>query len=223
MVSRYIYFVLLICVASCAFAQEEGSAAKGTDNFLVLSSMDGEQVYTLGAEEAQILWASRLDTSVFYRNIKGSYLNEDIGPTIKGAVLDHLDGKVPDSSKLVIKTKSLDPEFAGDPTLFLYGQFDEGHLTQVYYVGVWQGSYAWKAVDTYVAVVREDGNPRVKFDAVLETIGFGLACYVRNPCNEEGGYDPILRYMRIHAEFEVPEDVFKLLGTASEPEVKQID
>ena len=215
MISRYIYFVLLICVASCAFAQEEGSAAKETGNFLVVSSMDGEQVKTLDAGEAQILWATQMDTADYDPEEDAYSYFVELFPDLKG-------GR-PDSGSFVIKIKSMKHGWENEPTLLLYAQFDEGHLTKVYYRGMCESPSAWKAVDTYLAVLRENGQPRVKLDAVLETIKFGLACYIRHPYNEEGGYDDIHRYMRIHAEFEVPEDVFKLLGKAAEPEVKQVD
>ena len=225
MISRHIWVVLLMMFASCAFAQEEDN---WTDNFLVFSSMDGEQVTRVDAEEAQILRATIIDSTVYYRDIKGYSISEDEKPYIRGAVLTCLNGGVPDSNTFVIKINNRDLgredcDVDCGPTLFLYGQFNDGNLTRLYYVGVWQGSYAWKAVNSYLAIEREDGTPRVKLDAVLETIGFGLACYVRHPYNKEGVYDAIHHYMRIHAEFEVPEDVFKLLGKAAEPPVKLLE
>ena len=224
LISRYICCVLLISVACCAFAQGERSAEAGTDNFLVFCSMDGEQVTKLDAQEAQILWAAKIDTSTFYGDIGGFSYSVDHKPYIRGVAPPHLDGGLPDSSKFVIKINNRELGSAEcEPTLLFYGQFDHGLLTMAYYVEIFQGKWPWKAVDTYLAVVREEGRPRVKLDAVLETIKFGLACYIQHPNNDEGVYDAIHHYMRIHAEFEVPEDVFKLLGKAAEPEVKPID
>lgn len=209
MIDRYFYFVLLLSLVLCAC-----SRSKGPENFLVVSSMDGEQVKKVDAEEAQIHWATAIDTADYYP--------EEDRYSYHVVLSTESNGDLPDSNCFVIKIKTIELGYEGEPTLLLYARFVEGRLTEVYYTEIGELICTWMAVETYVAVVREDGRPRVKLDGVVETVKFGLACYIGFPLNKDGLYDDIPRYMRIHAEFEVPEDVFKLLGQAAEPPVKPV-
>lgn len=52
--------------------------------------------------------------------------------------------------------------------------------------------------------------------------GLAITHLFTSPSSDEGHCDDIHRYQRIHAEFEVPEDVFKLIGKAAEPPVKPV-
>ena len=210
MISRFVYFVLLLNIVPYAC-----SRSKGTDNFLVVSSMDGEQYTRLDAEEAQVFRATVMDTSRYSPRDGVYHYSISFKPSIRGEALD--------SSSLVIRLDKIKQGLENENSFILCAQFDSGLLSKVYYGETGQGSYKWIGVETYLGVVRENGKPLVKLNAILETIGFGFSFFIEHPYNEEGGYDDIHRYQRIHAEFEVPEDVFKLLGTAAEPAVKQID
>jgi len=198
--------------ATCAHSQESE-----TGNILEFSSMDGEQVIEWEAEEAQIHWATRIDTMVFYGR------NDEYLHLCNKKLVSNLIGDVLDSNTLVIQIKTVFPGEEDEPTLYLYAEFKYGHLTKVYHLDVGQAPSTWKAVETYVAPVHQGWFRRVRLDAVLETIGFGLSCCIRFPYNDEGLYDNIYRYQRVHAEFEVPDEVFKLIGKASEPPRREIE
>ena len=217
---RSIFIAIVLCISWSAESYPQDNEQPKHNNLLVFSSIDGAQVIEIKAGEVEVLWATQMDTADFYPD------EDSYGYYVE--LMPDLNRDEADSNCFVIKIESEkinseDIEHWHDPTLLVYARFEEGQLVKVYYTEMGELVCTWIAVDTYHYVVRQQQRPFVILEAMLETIRFGLACYIRHPYNDEGGYDPIHRYMRIHAEFEVPEDVFKLIGKAAEPPVKPIE
>ena len=209
MVRRYLWIAFLVGTACCSCANEVE-----TGDILEFSSMDGEQVVELYAEEVEILWATKFDTSLIL-----NYDGDSIG--LRDMLTPQISDTVPDSSVLVLMVQSVFHGNEDEPIMYLYAQFESGHLTGVYHFDIGHGRSMWKAVDTYAAVVQDDWY-RLRLHAVLESIGCGLSSCIRFPYNDDSHDDANHRHQRVYAWLVIPEGFFKLLGKAAEPPEKPL-